>query len=146
MHKPMRTDFAVIVPIRVKWGEMDVLGHVNNTVFFRYSEDGRIAYIDAITQDGSLETNHGPILADLHCSFLQQLHYPATVEIGTRTRRFGHSSLKILQGLFHAETQELVASFESIVVWFDYGAQTSMRIPDTIRERVRVLEVIAPEE
>lgn len=146
MRQPIRADFASFVPISVKWGEMDVLGHVNDTVFFRYSEDGRIDYIDTITRDGPIEANHGPIQADLRCTFLQQLHYPASVEISTRTRRIGHSSLELEQGLFFADSDELIAAYESIVVWFDYGAQTSMRIPEPIRERIRVLELTAPEE
>lgn len=146
MQKPTRADFALFVPINVKWGEMDVLGHVNDTVFFRYSEDGRIDYIDNITHDSSIEINHGPIQADLRCTFLQQLRYPAAVEVGTRTRRIGYSSLELEQGLFHADKGDLIAMYESIVVWFDYGAQTSMRIPDPIRERIRMLEHRAPEE
>lgn len=146
MGQPIRADFASIVPIKVKWGEMDVLGHVNNTVFFRYSEDGRIDYIDAISGDSQVEASHAPILADLQCSFLQQLHYPANVEIGTRTRRIGRSSLKLEQGLFFADSDTLIAAYDSIVVWFDYGAQTSMRIPDPIRERIRMHELRAPEE
>src|SRR5699024_9111087 len=146
MRKPMRADFAVFVPITVKWGEMDVMGHVNDTVFFRYSEDGRIDYIDNITRDGPIEANHGPIQADLRCTFLQQLRYPAAVEVGTRTRRIGYSSLELVQGLFQADSDELIAMYESIVVWFDYGAQTSTRIPNPVRERIRVLEHTPPEE
>src|SRR5699024_9747359 len=146
MRQPIRADFASIVPIRVKWGEMDVLGHVNNTVFFRYSEDGRIDYIDTITRESPVEANQAPIMASLQCSFLQQLHYPAQVAIGTRTRKIGRSSLHLEQGLFVADSDQLIASYSSTVVWFDYGAQTSMRIPDTIRERIRAHEVLAPEE
>lgn len=146
MRQPMRADFAAFVALRVKWGEMDGLGHVNNTVFFRYSEDGRIEYIDTITSEGPVEANHGPILADLRCSFMQQLHYPAMVEVATRTRRIGHSSLALEQALFRQDSDELIAAYDSTVVWFDYGAQTSMRIPDPIRERIRAFEHTAPEE
>lgn len=146
MRQPIRADFAAIVPIKVKWGEMDVLGHVNNTVFFRYSEDGRIDYIDTITAGGPNEANHGPILADLRCTFMSQLRYPAIVELATRTHRIGHSSLALRQGLFHQDTDDLIAAYDSTVVWFDYGAQTSMRIPDPIRERIRAFEHTAPEE
>lgn len=146
MRQPIRADFTSIVPITVKWGEMDVLGHVNNTVFFRYSEVGRIDYIDTITRDIRVEASHAPILADLRASFMHQLHYPAEVEIGTRTRRLGHSSLALEQGLFFVDSDKLIAAYDSTVVWFDYGAQTSMRIPDTIRERIRSHEVTTPEE
>jgi len=146
MSSPNRSDYAHITPIKVKWGEMDSLGHVNNAVYFRYSEDGRIDYIHQIAEDGGTQTSDGPILADLRCSFRQQLRFPADVEIGTRVSRIGRSSINIEQCLFFADSDDVIAVFENVVVWFDYGAQTSMRIPETVRERIRELEVVAPEE
>ncbi|MFO7632899.1 MAG: acyl-CoA thioesterase [Caldilinea sp.] len=38
--------FPVIVEISVAWGEMDAFQHVNNIVYFRYFESGRIAYFE----------------------------------------------------------------------------------------------------
>ena len=32
----------------VRWGDMDAMGHVNNTVYFRYLENARIAWMEAI--------------------------------------------------------------------------------------------------
>ena len=29
--------------IAIRWGDMDAMGHVNNTVYFRYMEQARIA-------------------------------------------------------------------------------------------------------
>lgn len=146
MNSPTRSDYAHITPIKVKWGEMDSLGHVNNAVYFRYSEDGRIDYIHQIAEDSGTQTSDGPILADLRCSFRQQLRYPADVEIGTRVRRIGRSSLDIEQCLFLADTDDVIAVLENVVVWFDYGSQTSMRVPETVRERIRDLESLPPEE
>ncbi|ROO26563.1 thioesterase [Salinisphaera japonica YTM-1] len=146
MHEPNRADYAHLTPIKVKWGEMDSLGHVNNAVYFRYSEDGRIDYIHGISEDADHQTSDGPILADLQCSFRAQLRFPADVEIGTRVKRIGRSSLDIEQCLFLAGTDDVVAVYANVVVWFDYGAQTSMRIPETVRERIRALEAVAPEE
>lgn len=146
MRQPQRSDYAHFVPIQVKWGEMDSLGHVNNTVFYRYSEDGRIDYIHAIADGGDTQTSAGPILADLRCNFRQQLRFPANVEIGTRVRRLGRSSLEIEQCLFFAESEDVIAVYDNVIVWFDFGAQTSMRVPETIRERIRGLENVAPEE
>ncbi len=146
MRQPTRSDYAHFVPIKVKWGEMDYLGHVNNTVFFRYSEDGRIDYIHSIADGGDTQTSAGPILADLRCSFRQQLHFPAEVEIGTRVSRIGRSSIDIEQCLFFAGSEDVIAVYDTVVVWFDFGAQTSMRVPETVRERIRRLEHVPPEE
>lgn len=150
MTEVSRKDFNHFVPITVRWGEMDALGHVNNTVFYRYSEDGRLDYIGRIIADDGGDrpsrVGVGPILADLRCSFLQQLRFPASVEIATRTRAIGRSSLKIQQALFRVGEERPVAVYEAVVVWFDYGAQKSVPVPDDVRERIREVEVVAPEE
>lgn len=141
-----RKKFNHFVPISVRWGEMDALGHVNNTVFYRYSEDGRLDYIGRVTGDGPSRTSVGPILADLRCSFLRQLRFPAAVEIATRTRAIGRSSLKVEQALFHAGKDQPIAVYDAIVVWFDYGAQKSVPVPEDVRGRIREIEVVEPEE
>ena len=42
-HKPRLLVHTSRQPIR--WGDMDALGHVNNTVYFRYMEQARIEWI-----------------------------------------------------------------------------------------------------
>lgn len=146
MTEISRKHFNHVVPISVRWGEMDALGHVNNTVFYRYSEDGRLDYIGRMTGDGPSRSAVGPILADLRCSFLQQLRFPATVEIATRTQAIGRSSLKVQQALFRVGEAAPVAVYEAVVVWFDYGTQKSVPVPEDVRGRIREIEVVKPEE
>lgn len=38
--RDLPTHYHVTVDIPIAWGEMDALGHVNNTVYFRYFEAG----------------------------------------------------------------------------------------------------------
>ena len=38
--------YEVVIPIR--WGDMDAMGHVNNTTYFRYMETVRIDWMHAI--------------------------------------------------------------------------------------------------
>ncbi len=40
--------FPSVVAVPVLWGDMDAFQHVNNTVYFRYFETGRIAYFQQI--------------------------------------------------------------------------------------------------
>ena len=41
-------DYPVVVPVVVQWGDQDAFGHVNNTVFLRWFEVGRIAYFSEV--------------------------------------------------------------------------------------------------
>lgn len=141
-----REKFANFVPVTVRWGEMDSLGHVNNTVFYRYSEDGRIDYLRRIIESEVSDKMSGFILADLRCTFLQQLRYPAQVEIATRVLRIGRSSLRVVQGLYPQGGEDVIAAYDSMLVWFDYVAQTSTAVPEVVRQRIRSIETVLPQE
>lgn len=141
-----RNRYAHFYPITVRWGEMDALGHVNNTVFYRYSEDGRMDYLRRVLDAMPGNDGGGPILADLRCSFLQQLRFPAEVEIATRTARIGNTSFGMEQALFHRGEAQAVAGFEAVLVWFDYADQRSAAVPDAVRANMREMEWVAPDE
>jgi acyl-CoA thioester hydrolase len=141
-----RSDFAHFVSLPVQWGDMDTLGHVNNAIYFRYVESGRIAYFNAVGADAGLGGGgEGPILADIQCSFIGQLRYPAQIDIGTRTAKIGTKSFAVEAGIFLAGEDAPVATSKAVVVWFDYVNQRTAPLPDTLRQRVLELEVVPPE-
>jgi acyl-CoA thioester hydrolase len=142
-----RSDFAHFVTLPIQWGDMDSIGHVNNAIYFRYVESGRIAYfraIDATPADGLFD-GEGPILADIQCSFIGQLKYPATIDIGTRTTRIGTKSFEIQAAIFVQGEDAPAATSRAVVVWFDYANQKTAAIPDALHQRIIDLEVVAPE-
>ena len=125
---------------------MDALGHVNNAMYFRYAESGRIAYFTTVGADvGLAGGGEGPILADIQCSFLGQVKYPAQLEIGTRTAKLGTKSFTIEAGMFLAGEDAPVATSRAVVVWFDYTQQQSTPLPDALRRRVLEFEAVTPE-
>ncbi len=146
MDEIKRADFRHFFALSVRWGDLDVLGHVNNTVFYRYSEEGRINYFQSVGVNEPAAMASGPILADLRCRFVQQLRYPADIEIATRTQKLGNSSIRIQQALFHKDDDALVAGFDAVIVWFDYERQAPAPTPEAIRAAVRRLEGVAPDE
>lgn len=148
MSQITREDYAHWTEVAVRWGDVDRLGHVNNVQYFRYSEEARTAWMQLLSEgmQDLWSGGQGPILADIQCQFIQQLHHPATVQLGTRAVRLGNSSIQVSQGFFIAGTDAPVASSQSRIVWFDYDKQRSASIPDVMRERLRAMENIAPIE
>ena len=87
-------DYSVIVPVVVQWGDQDAFGHVNNTIFLRWFEVGRIAYFSEIRMMHDAQgAGRGPILAAVACNFRRQVTFPDEVRIGSRLGRIGTSSL-----------------------------------------------------
>jgi acyl-CoA thioester hydrolase len=142
-----RSDFAHFITLPIQWGDMDSIGHVNNTIYFRYVESGRIAYFSAIgatAEQGGFDAE-APILADIQCSFIGQLRYPSTIDIGTRTSRLGIKSFHVEAGIFVQGEDTPAATSKAVVVWLDDANQTTAAIPDELRQRIIDLEVVAPE-
>ncbi|MAA75258.1 MAG: thioesterase [Salinisphaeraceae bacterium] len=142
MELPQRAQFGHLLPVTVRWGDMDALGHVNNTLYFRYSEHGRVAYFEALGSGNPSTPNRGqgPILAQHDCQFIRQLRYPSEIDVGTRVTVLGNSSLMFEQALFERGSDTLYARFTARIVWFDFERQASMRVPDDLRRRIAALE------
>jgi acyl-CoA thioester hydrolase len=66
----------MIIPIR--WGDMDAMGHVNNTVYFLYLETIRIDFFSSINCVPDPK-GQGPVIVNAFCNFYKQLEYPGNV-------------------------------------------------------------------
>ena len=139
-----RSDFVHVLELPVRWGDMDAFGHVNNVQYMRYLESGRVAYVEEVMQT-PLEINENVILADIQCSFLQQLRYPVTVAVATRVSRLGRSSFEITCALYRQGEATPVATCKAIMVWFDYINQKTAPLPPPIREAIINFEKIPPQ-
>ncbi|MGG7606066.1 acyl-CoA thioesterase [Massilia sp. BKSP1R2A-1] len=127
---------AMRIPIR--WGDMDAMGHVNNTVYFRYIESARIAWLEQV---GALPdpagSSEGPVIVNAHCSFLKQLTYPGEIEIATFVGTPGRSSIEVTHEIRlvgpDGQPGALHAEGGAKVVWIDFKAEKSRPLPDRLR-------------
>ena len=68
---------AQIFPIRIDWGDLDLLGHVNNIAISRYFQAARVEYCAHIGMKVFPGMPTGPILAASRIQFTAQLFFPA---------------------------------------------------------------------
>jgi acyl-CoA thioester hydrolase len=146
MNPPPRAeDFTVWLTLQIRWGDMDALGHLNNSVFFTFVESGRIDYFHTLgVATTRAEGPEGFVLAHAACDFLAQLHYPGEVRVGTRIRAFGRSSIHFEQALYSGD--RLAAVAHAVCAWFDFERQKAAPVPQAVRAMVRAREKCPPEE
>jgi Predicted thioesterase len=95
-----KQDFSHVFPLSVRWGDADVYGHINNVEFVRYIESGRVAYCgDVMDLNLKAGMESGWVLADIQCSYLQQVHYPALLEVRSRISKISNKSATILANI-----------------------------------------------
>ena len=121
--------------IAVRWGDMDAMGHVNNTVYFRYMEQARISWFDALVPVDEAWTNTGIVIANASCNFKRALNYPGTVEVRVTIDPPGGSSVPTFYELVMDDT--LYADGAAVVVFIDMKSQKPIRIPEGIRSLLK---------
>jgi acyl-CoA thioester hydrolase len=117
--------------IPVRWGDMDAMGHVNNTVYFRYMEQTRISWFEALLPRGEAWGTTGIVIVNASCNFRKPINYPATVAVKMYAGPLGGSSLPTFYEMLVDD--QLYADGEAKVVFIDMQKQKAMRIPDAIR-------------
>lgn len=133
--------YPVVVTLPVQWGEMDYFRHVNNTVFFRYFESARIAYLDRIGfREERAEGGMGPILASTHARFRRPLTYPDTVRVGARATAVEEDRFTMEYRLVSVAQVAVAAEGGGVLVSFDYAAGCKAPLPDGVRRAIARLE------
>jgi acyl-CoA thioester hydrolase len=127
--------FELEIPIR--WGDMDAMGHVNNTVYFRYMEQARISWFDHLGMQPD-PAGQGPVIVNAACTFVRQLEYPGTVLARHYVGEIGRSSIMTHVDMLRTDDPgQVYAHGSAKVVWVDFPRQKSAPLPDHIREQVR---------
>jgi acyl-CoA thioester hydrolase len=123
--------------IPIRWGDMDAMGHVNNTVYFRYMEQARIGWFDALVPEDAAWKSTGIVIANASCNFKRPFTYPGTVDVKVYTGAPGGSSVPTLYELVLVEDQVVYADGQATVVFIDMKTQKPVRIPEEIRKRLQ---------
>ncbi|WP_269531808.1 thioesterase family protein [Chitinimonas sp. BJYL2] len=123
----------------MRWGDMDALGHLNNTLYFRFCEETRVRWLDARGWRVDTAAGAGPILAATSCQFRVPLVYPCDIRIETSVARIGNSSFTLRHRICRDDQPDITAAeAEAVIVWCDYASGSSLPLPDALRQQLEV--------
>ena len=116
----------------IRWGDMDAYGHVNNTVYFRYMEQARVEWIEAL-EVKVRPGGEGPVIINAACTFFVPMTYPGDVEVRTFVGKPGRSSVETYVEMRLIGDETLYAQGSAKVVWMDTQTGKSVPLPDHVR-------------
>ena len=118
----------------VRWGDMDAMGHVNNSVYFRYMETARI---DWMMQAGMppAPTGDGPVIVNAFCNFYQQFAYPDVVRLKLYVSDPARTTFESWITMEKDEAPGVVcAAGGATVIWVDFLQHKATNLPQWVRE------------
>lgn len=133
--------YPVVARFPMHWGEMDALGHANNTRFFAWFETARIAYFTRVGLLADRPRELGPILATASCDFLRPLVYPADLVVGARVPKVGNTSFHMEYAVARADAPDLhLARGAAVVVLVNYATGEKVPVAPALRASIAALE------
>jgi acyl-CoA thioester hydrolase len=126
-------DFPARTFDKLRYGDTDRQGHINNAVFATLFETGRVNVIHE-GETKLLKPGFSFVIARIAIDYRAELFWPGRVEIGTRVKAVGRSSVTFSQALF--QDGKLAAMAESVVVQVDAVTRKAVALDDEVRGRL----------
>ncbi len=130
---PTLDDYPARTFDKLRYGDTDRQGHVNNAVFATFFETGRVEMLLAGGGD-FLAPGQSLVLARLEIDLVAEINWPGTVEIGTRVAKIGRSSMSLEQAVF--QNGVLAARGISVVVLTDETTRRSTPLSESAIEKL----------
>lgn len=134
-----RKDFMNFQQITSRWADNDIYGHVNNVVYYAWFDTATNRYL---IESGGLDIHHSPVVAYVvssQCDYFRPVVYPERIEVALRVAHLGRSSISWEIGIFPAGRDTVCAQGRLVHVFVDKSSQSSVAIPEPVREALERL-------
>lgn len=128
--------FTDRLPIQLRFSDVDVVGHVNNIVYFQYYDTGKAAYMTRILGRDISWQEVDTVVANVDCAFISPILWGEEIEVLTACIFIHDKSFRLLQMLRNSATGEVKSVCETVMVAFDPHTQKSAPLSDEWRQKL----------
>lgn len=128
-----------VIPIQVRFNDVDRLNHVNNSCYLSYFELGRVKYFNHVFKGVINWDKSGFVLARTEIDHVIPIYLNDEVRCYTRVIEIGTKSLTIENTVTKSEngTETVCAKGIGILVAFDYVNRCSIELPELWRNLIK---------
>ena len=131
--------YCMILPIQIRFNDVDQMGHINNAVIMEYFDLGKSEYFSAVgvpPETGEFTV----VIVHLEVDFLSQIRFHDHIHITTHTEKIGNRSVSVIQQVVNTDTGDICATCHTILSGYSRLTQTSAPIPDSLRKSIKHFE------
>ena len=119
------------IKIQVRFSDLDVLGHVNNSVYLSYFEIARVAFFSPLMGLDWDWQKKGVLIKKNEIEYFSPILLHQEPEISIYTRSIGTKSFILEYDLYVNE--KLSSTGSSVLVCYNSFSQTTINVPDEMR-------------
>jgi acyl-CoA thioester hydrolase len=137
-HRLEPASYPFSAPTQTRFGDMDILGHLNNVAYAALFENGRVRFNRAMDERRNRAEGDRWLVAAVEINYLREGHFPDDVEIASGIGRIGTSSWVIEQAAF--QKGHCIATCDTVIVYTNPEGTKS--IPDAMRAALETRRVV----
>lgn len=141
---PSPSIFKNRLPVQIRFSDVDVVGHVNNIVYFAFYDTGKAAFMTQLMGRPITWDKVETVVANVDCAFIAPIFYGEEIEVLTTCTALHDKSFRLLQMLRNSATAEVKSICETVMVSFDPKTQKSAPLSEEWREKLS--SVLQPED
>jgi acyl-CoA thioester hydrolase len=127
--------FKNVLPIQVRFSDVDMMGHVSNTVYQNYYDSGKMNYFLKVIPDMDF-VNIGVVGASVKIDYYKPIYMNTRILVKKRVSVIGHKSLTMEHLLIDEETGETMSSSSIVLVGYSIKERLSIPIPEHWKENI----------
>lgn len=136
----METIFRNRLPIQLRFNDIDIVGHVNNAVYFSFFDLGKTAYFDAVRGSHMDWSSTDIVIRHIEADFQVPTFYRDQIEVDTAVIKLGNKSLQMEQRVIDTKNNVVKCVCKTVMVGFDRETNSSKEISQFWKDAIRTYE------
>ena len=121
-------EFRHRVPLQLRFNDIDMLGHLNNSVYVSFMDLGKAAYFKTVMPTDIDWKHINVVVANINCDFFAPSYFNERLEVLTAVVGVSERSFKMEQRIINSDTGEVKCISHTIMVGFDVATASSAPI------------------
>lgn len=130
------------LPIKVRFSDLDIVGHLNNSRYQTYIEEARIAYFHDVVNHDKKSLNFHSVVSKITIDFIKPIEFGDDITIYTRVFNINERSHEVHNLFVRRENEktEIMATAQTLMAAFDYNTKQPSTYPSAYLEKVKQFE------
>lgn len=139
-----REDYVLFTDVSLRWGDIDVFGHVNNARYYEFFDTAVLKFLHR--KDLGIGAGAAMVVAESGCRFLREIVFTDRLQLGLRVERVGATSVRYGLAAFVNDEAEAVADGHFVHVHVDPRSKRPTPLPEALRSHLLTVSVASVRE
>lgn len=139
---PLAHPFRVMTPVQTRFNDIDILGHINNAVYFQFLDLGKIEYFKTVLPDKFNLNNIYVVIVNVNCNFFSPGFLEEELAVYTACIRISRRSLTLEQRIINTRTGDVKCVAETVMAGFDPATNKGLELDNEWADEMAEFENI----